>query len=95
MDNKYILADRFDAVAHHSVEEGCEDTFTDGVYWMLTELDKAPAEDVRPNIYAEWIGVNYNEKECSNCHEKELWMNAIRYDYCPHCGAIMKKVVKE
>lgn len=42
----------------------------------------------------EWIPIPYeldcqSDAECSLCHGQ--FINAIRYDYCPYCGAYMKK----
>ena len=41
-------------------------------------------------IRGKWVQVNHNERECSLCGNRELWMNTAVYEFCPHCGAKME-----
>lgn len=57
-------------------------------------ISNAPAVPVRRVIKAEWIMPTNGEdgrtyRCCTNCKENVLY--AWLYDFCPHCGADMRK----
>ena len=48
-------------------------------------LRKAPAADVKPVVYGEWLRLGFR-RQCSKCnHIFDLGTN-----YCPNCGAYMR-----
>lgn len=67
---------------------------------MLNRLEiatrKIPAADVRPVVTARWISVPHKKARiCSRCYCDEPYKfadaDADVYDFCPHCGADMRK----
>ena len=59
-----------------------------------TMVREYPTEDVVPVVHAHWIKSETEPYACSNCNRRELWMNAVTYEYCPHCGAKMDEAVE-
>lgn len=57
-------------------------------------IDEVNATEVRPDTHAHWIKSETEPYACSNCNRRELWMNAVTYEYCPHCGARMDEEVQ-
>lgn len=55
-----------------------------------------PSMDVRENVRAEWkvtdVGDNTLYARCSHCkREIVFYRGKLPTDFCPHCGAAMKK----
>lgn len=61
-------------------------------------IDSIPVADVRPVIRGKWEwNEHYGLYECSNCHNSfvdEEWVKEGKWQYCPSCGADMKKIIK-
>ena len=60
-------------------------------------IDDFPTAEVKPIVYGEWLytGDMFNEGElvCSKCgHKIDV---ADKSNFCPNCGAIMRKESKE
>lgn len=56
-------------------------------------VEDIPAVDVRPVVYEEWVnhyrsGVEVKDGFVSTCCD--MWNNR-KSDFCPHCGADMRK----
>lgn len=51
------------------------------------DIDKIPAEDVRPERHGRWIP-NEECVVCSECGEEHCWED-YRASYCEDCGAKM------
>lgn len=95
--SKYIDADSF-------IEEndGAENSG-----WTLKELiNNFPPADVRENVYSEWEYVDYYNDfleikqaiiRCKKCGYEDApledWLPKM--NYCPYCGAWMRKKVEE
>lgn len=57
---------------------------------LYEEIEKLTAADVRPVVYGEWIfDSEWWDYVCTNC--KCRVGNSKGYDFCPHCGADMRK----
>ena len=56
---------------------------------VLTEIDEAPAADVRPVVRGRWE--NFRGKpRCSRC--KAVWPeDYYDHNFCPNCGADMRE----
>ena len=88
--HRYIDADQFEVFYYEKTEDR-EDTFDDGVLYVLEKIDEAPTEDVAPIIHAKWEA----DPEdlfgplviCSNCGKKVYDMDVDKISYCPYCGA--------
>ena len=63
----------------------------------IDKIKELPTEDVKPVVMGEWINGH-----CSNCGEQALYRNHYEQggyyfaelfysDYCPNCGADMRK----
>lgn len=55
-------------------------------------IDDMPAADVQPVKRGEWTGDDI--KSCSICRNEAYWdtdYGQQLFDYCPYCGAKMKK----
>lgn len=74
---------------------------TDIVAGMRDIVAMAPAADVAPVMYGEWVSLTDCANAgvyCSVCHKKVYkedyaWCNKrnkVRSNYCPNCGAKMK-----
>ena len=60
-------------------------------------LEAVPAADVRPVVRGKWIseGDGYHwTYNCSICGWKDGYQFNERHNYCPNCGADMRKVVE-
>ena len=66
-------------------------------YEIEDAIDSAPTVDAEPVRHGRWekVGQQFFRKHyhnhmvtCSECHRE----GAIRWDYCPHCGAKMDEV---
>ena len=57
---------------------------------MLNDVEDFPAADVQPVVHAVWIPVDEKEDafDCSECDA----MVSKRCNFCPGCGADMRKV---
>lgn len=55
-------------------------------------IDSIPAADVQPVVYGEWEYVSFMTVRCSNC--KEIFHELGSDNFCPNCGADMKKIIK-
>lgn len=57
-------------------------------------LEKLPAADVRPVVRGEWGTMGDNNIRCSICKHRVPYFSAYQKwfsDYCPNCGADMRK----
>lgn len=64
---------------------------------VIYALRDYPVADVRLVVRAEWISVPHKKaRVCSRCYCDEPYKFADTdsdvYDFCPHCGADMRKV---
>ena len=52
---------------------------------------KMPAADVRENVRGEWLDLDddYSVYDCSVCDERAPL--DIKWNFCPHCGADMRR----
>ena len=65
---------------------------------IIDQLDYVPAADVRPVIRGKWVSANeqsnggtvYCFSCCSECGRK----TATNTDFCPNCGADMRKEIE-
>lgn len=70
------------------------------VNFAILILEQAPSIDIEPK-QGEWIKVDdqYQLATCSNCKKVtmfERWGHSVRgYDFCPNCGADMRKGVSD
>jgi len=72
------------------------DGYDKGVDAAYKTVQSAPAADVRPVVYAEWLTKERQENYpngkrleviyCSNCRKRSI----LEYDFCPSCGADMR-----
>lgn len=68
------------------VAVGCSEKY---IYSKMMEcINKAPAEDVRPVVYTEWDYYSTTMMECRNCGKH---VPRHRYDFCPRCGATVRR----
>lgn len=51
------------------------------------EIDKAPTVDAPEVLHGYWLYYSTTMQECSNCNRHTP---RHRYNYCPHCGAVME-----
>lgn len=72
--------------------EKCADYVCD-----FKEIQDAPTVEAKPVIHGEWIGKplgGYSTVRCSNC--KNVFLeNQGKWNFCPDCGADMRKKVQE
>lgn len=81
--------------------EGREDTFDEGVRWVLEKIDEMPTVDAVPVIHGEWTErevfdpdtlERYQSARCSVCktyHTTPFLYYFKDYKFCPNCGAPM------
>ena len=69
--------------------------FNDGIETAISCIgNEVPAADVRPVVRGRWECATPVTCKCSECgHAIGDWYVA-RYNYCPSCGADMRKVVE-
>ena len=74
-------------------DQHCFETSYDAV-WMEEELRKLPTADMRPVVRGEWLEPDndYGYLVCSVCEERSP--NDERWNFCPNCGADIKKYNK-
>lgn len=58
-------------------------------------IDNEPTANVRENVYGEWLkgthkGTHFVDSVCSNCG-KAYSLYPLNYNFCPDCGADMRK----
>ena len=63
---------------------------------MIKAVRDMPAADVRPVVHGKWISVPHKRaRVCSHCYCDEPYKfadtEANVYNFCPHCGADMRK----
>ena len=96
MESKYICADLLmNKIAESAFFSAAEKGKIRAV------IEKEPGEDVTPVVHAHWIPQYPNKRtgkaysyECSKCKRtvyssRQVSVDEMRYDFCPHCGAIM------
>lgn len=91
----YIL--REDAIEAHCMNCQCIDQEDDkSACWCMGKdrINQIPAADVRPVVRGEWLEPDddYGYLECSVCEESSP--NDERWNFCPNCGADMRKQKK-
>lgn len=58
---------------------------------IVDMIESRPTADVRENVHGEWVLEHLSQLwECTNCHEREIRTT----DFCPNCGADMRKYLK-
>lgn len=78
-----------------------------GVKAIIQAIDEIPAEDVKPVVRGEWedcavkldLRSNHHDYKCPKCGYpadyficgSEDWWCAYEPNFCPHCGADMRK----
>jgi rRNA maturation endonuclease Nob1 len=91
MDNEYInkgkLIEEIRKAASRSMVGEIDEPYLD---WktVVSFIFDAPAEAVQPVIEGTWSNYSYTMMECSECKKHVPYH---RYEFCPHCGAKMKK----
>lgn len=93
---RLIDADKFEAVLICGTE-GHEDTFDDGICYMLNRIDEAPTIDAEPVKHGHWIDRptgRYGKMQswCSVCGEHSGIGGIVSNRHkprCPNCGAKM------
>lgn len=50
-----------------------------------------PTADVRPNVHGEWAKICWKAFRCSECKN----ISEYYTDFCPNCGADMRKEVEK
>ncbi len=83
---RLIDADKFEAVLICGTE-GHEDTFDDGICYMLNRIDEAPTIEAEPVKHGHWVTRGMFDF-CSCCDEMYEYGSQ---NYCPNCGAKMDK----
>ena len=74
--------------------EGREDTFDEGVRWVLEKIDEMPTVDAVPVRHGKWIRERHGVF-CSRCWMGWGFITGVpanvegSYIYCPLCGAKM------
>lgn len=93
MDNEYInkgkLIEEIRKAASRSMIGEIDEPYLD---WktVVSFIFDAPAEAVQPVIEGTWSSYSSTMMECSECKKHVPYH---RYEFCPHCGAKMKKEV--
>ena len=54
-------------------------------------IDTEPTADVRENVKGEWIADELTGWLCSNCGEHIVLNIRMHGNFCPNCGADMRK----
>ena len=91
MDNEYInkgkLIEEIRKAAARSMVGEIDEPYLD---WktVVSFIFDAPAEAVQPVIEGTWKNYSSTMMECSECKKHVPYH---RYEFCPHCGAKMKK----
>lgn len=71
----------------------------EGLGYQYNRVINAPTVDAVPVRHGRWIPEVYDDMfcYCSECgtHEYKETIEALRYDYCPYCGAKMDAERKE
>lgn len=67
---------------------------------VLEAFNEISAADVRPVVRAYWKSVPYKRaRVCSRCEADEPYKfaddDANVYNFCPNCGADMRKIINE
>ena len=100
---RLIDADELKEVAHEMIQEDPE-AFNGGYSYnavTVEEIDEAPTIEAVPVVHGEWIKIDGDWKnqttgesvtvhQCSICGSYFL---SAPYNFCPHCGADMRKKV--
>lgn len=67
----------------------------DGIMTAVFQIRSFPAADVRPERYAKWSRVSFDDLDegryiCSECKEEQFMLDEYGlHKYCPNCGAKM------
>ena len=83
---RYIDADLLMSDAEHK-----------GRYDVVNAFDIAntPTADVRENVHGNWVGIDDEPCETFECDRcgfvLEDWILGAFYNFCPNCGADMRK----
>ena len=69
------------------------DTKPDREYVVERLKEEIPASDVRPVVRGEWRAKTFHSLYCTNCNDEfDIMKNDIsRFNFCPNCGADMRK----
>lgn len=69
------------------------DTKPDREYVVERLKEEIPASDVRPVVRGEWRAKTFHSLYCTNCNDEfDIMKNDIsRFNFCPSCGADMRK----
>ena len=85
------LQEEFDFEPTLSTEEQ-DKWFKRGIKCAIRNVDRIPTADVEEVKHGEWIWLEGNLYECSECPNKtevDEKMNQPLYKFCPYCGAKM------
>ena len=92
-----IDADALEARMYHDAFETDTDMQRwDSGCWIRYKLfeeilKKQPTADVRENVHGEWAKICWKAFRCSECKS----ISEYYTDFCPNCGADMRKEVEE
>lgn len=97
--SEYI--DKAEALSRFENLKKQADTLRDKLYidGVLAIIDTLPSADVRPVVHGMWVYKGFEKGwECSACGSRCLLnyeSDFHKSDFCPHCGADMRKDEKE
>ena len=63
--------------------------------FAIKKVEDVDSEDVEIVMRAEWIRNSWNDYSCSSCGTQYVGHGALRWDYCPNCGAEMARMDTE
>lgn len=88
-------------IAREYLHKACECSGGNGGLMLKIRFDEEPGADVRENVHGEWQ-VYYDDDspqdgiwKCSICGYIRLVDDISPTDFCPKCGADMRKEVEE
>ena len=95
--SRYIDADAFGREMYHEAFETDTDMQRwDSGCWIRYKLfekilEKQTTADVRENVHGEWEKIEDDYLKCSICGD----ISCCEGNFCPNCGADMRKEVKK
>ena len=68
--------------------------------WIIADIDSIDAADVKPVVRGEWINIQFSinggsNAECNRCGATVHTSFSSSINYCPNCGADMRKETRD